>query len=164
MERIYPLRYFKVYTLPVLRPSYYRRATRGDGGWEVSRVLFWKSIKVPWFWKKGPDCIHLCVIFFIQNVVLRVSRKKNAKVYPVGLSFLVFLTKCLWKCPNSMKPSWPCKNFWLRACISFGNFCHPQTRSSHDFLAGGLGYWFPKFSFSWYGWQLEISDLVSLVG
>ena len=125
-----------MYTLPALRPSYYRRATRGDGGWEVSRVFFWKSIKVSWFWKKGPDCIHLCVIFFIQNVVLRVFRKKNAKVYPVGLSFLVFLTKCLWKCPNSMRPSRPWKISGCVPVLVLGIFATPKQDLAMIFWQG----------------------------
>ena len=53
---------------------------------------FWKSKKVPWFWKKGPDCVHLWGKFFIENVVLRVSRRKNFKTFPCGTSIsCVFL-------------------------------------------------------------------------
>ena len=33
----------------------------------------------PVFGKKGPHCFHLWVQFSIQNVVLRVSRRKNSK-------------------------------------------------------------------------------------
>ena len=32
------------------------------------------------FGKKGRDCIHHWVKFSIQNVVLRVSRRKNYKI------------------------------------------------------------------------------------
>ena len=32
---------------------------------------------------KGPDCVHLWV-----NVVLRVSRKKNSKLFPCGATFV----------------------------------------------------------------------------
>ena len=42
--------------------NFNRRATRGG---RASPALFWKSKKVPWFWKKGTDCIHLCVKFSI---------------------------------------------------------------------------------------------------
>ena len=40
--------------------------------------------------KKGPDCTHLWVKFSIDNVVLivlRVSRRKNAKIFPCGVLF-----------------------------------------------------------------------------
>ena len=39
----------------------------------------------------------------IQNIVLRVSRKKAPKFLLAG-PFSVFLTKCLSKCPSSTKP------------------------------------------------------------
>ena len=35
------------------------------------------------------------------------------KFFPAG-PFLMFLTKCLSKCPNSTKPPLTLKNFWLR--------------------------------------------------
>ena len=37
--------------------------------------------------KKGPDCAHLWVKFSIDNVVLRVSRRKSAKIFPCGVLF-----------------------------------------------------------------------------
>ena len=40
--------------------------------------------------KKDPDCVHLWVKFSIQNVVLRVSGRKNSKIFPGGTFFLVF--------------------------------------------------------------------------
>ena len=64
------------------------------------------------FSKKDPDCVHPQVKFTIQNVVFRVSRRKNFEIFPAGLFFLEFLTKCLSKCPNFTKPS-VLKNFWL---------------------------------------------------
>ena len=66
--------------------------------------FFLKIKKVKWFWKKCPDCVHPWVNFFIQNVGLRVSRRKNLKLFHAGRFFLLFLTKYLLKCPNSMKP------------------------------------------------------------
>ena len=165
-----------MYSLPVLRP-YYGCATRevgamvgGRGGWEVFPTLSWKSKKVPWFWKKGPDCIHFCVIFSIQNVVLRVSRGEKCKSFPCEAFFSCVFVEMFIEVPKFHETYSALKNFLLRACVSFGNLPHPQTRSSHDFLARGLGclirhgYWSPKFSFSWCDWQLEISDLVNLVG
>ena len=40
------------------------------------------------FWKKSPDCVHLWVKFFIQNVVLRVYGRK--KMFPWRASFWCF--------------------------------------------------------------------------
>ena len=37
------------------------------------------------FGKKGPDCYW--VKFSIQNIVLRVSRRKNLEMFPCGASF-----------------------------------------------------------------------------
>ena len=46
---------------------------------EASPALYWKSKKkCPNFGKKRPDCVHLWVKFSIQNVVLRVPRRKNS--------------------------------------------------------------------------------------
>ena len=50
--------------------------------------------------KKGPDSVYLWVKFSIQNLVLRVSRRKNSKCFPCWVFCSCFLTK----------------NFWLRAC------------------------------------------------
>ena len=61
--------------------------------------FFENQKKCPDFGKKGPDSVYLCPKFSIQNVVLRVSRRKNSKI--------VFLTKCLSKCPNSPKHPLP---------------------------------------------------------
>ena len=63
---------------------------------------FPKIEKKPWFWKKYPDRVHLWVKFSIQNVILRVSRRK--KCFPGG-TFFLFLTKYLSTCPSSTKPS-----------------------------------------------------------
>ena len=37
--------------------------------------------KNPDFGGKDPDCVHLQVKFAIQNVVLRVSRRKSSKYF-----------------------------------------------------------------------------------
>ena len=39
------------------------------------------------FGNKGPYCLHLRVESFIQNVVLRVSRRKSSKIFPCGTVF-----------------------------------------------------------------------------
>ena len=65
------------------------------------------------FRKKGPNCVHPWVESSIQNVVLRVSRRKSSKIFPCWAFFLQFSMKNLSKCPNSTKPA--LKNFWLLA-------------------------------------------------
>ena len=47
---------------------------------------------MPWFWKKGRDCIHLWIEFSVQNVDLRVSRRNNSKILPGG----AFVFLCFW--------------------------------------------------------------------
>ena len=50
----------------------------GGGGEGGLPALFWKSKKLPWVWKKKcPDCVHPLVKFAIQDVVLRVSKRKK---------------------------------------------------------------------------------------
>ena len=51
----------------------------------------WK--KCPDFGKKGPDCVNLWVKFSIQNIVLRVSARKNSKMFPSGA---FFHEMCFW--------------------------------------------------------------------
>ena len=46
--------------------------------------------KCPDFRKKIPDCVHPLVKFTIQNVVLRVSQRKNFKIFPAGPFFGIF--------------------------------------------------------------------------
>ena len=47
-------------------------------------VLFENQKKYPDFGKKIPDCVHLWVKFSIQNVALRVSRRKKSIMLPWG--------------------------------------------------------------------------------
>ena len=71
---------------------------------QASPALFETRKKCPYFGKNGPDCIHRCVKFYIQNV-LRVSRRKNSKMFPWGAVYeemfievqqnLSFPEKCL---------------------------------------------------------------------
>ena len=39
------------------------------------------------FGKKGPNCVHPWVKSSIQNVVLRVCRRKSSKIFPCGTFF-----------------------------------------------------------------------------
>ena len=52
--------------------------TQLAGGRDIPSSFFKIEKKVPWFWKKCPDCVHLRVN---QNSVLRVSRRKNSKIF-----------------------------------------------------------------------------------
>ena len=80
---------------------------------EASSALFENQKRCSDFGNKSLDCFNLWIRFSIQNVVLRVSRKKNPKCFPGGSLFLVFLIcflvffcafdmfwKCLSKCPS----------------------------------------------------------------
>ena len=84
---------------------------------KASPALFENRKKCPDFGKKGPDCIHVGVKFSIQNINLRVSRRKNSKIFPF---FLVLLMKCLSKCPKPPSPA--LKLFWFRICTHY-SFC-----------------------------------------
>ena len=90
-------------------------AQLGGNGEEASPTHFWKSKKVPGFWKKGPDCIHLCVKFSIQNVVLRISRTKKFQIFPCGASFSCVFDEVFIEVSKFHETSPVLKNFWLRA-------------------------------------------------
>ena len=62
-------------------------------------------------WKKCGGFGNKCPM----SIDFMVSRRKTTKYFLVGPFFLVFLTKCLLKCPSSMKPLLPW-NYWLHAC------------------------------------------------
>ena len=103
----------------------YRKTGAQLGGGGASPVLFWKSKKVHWFWKKSPNCVHPCVESSVQIVVLRVSRRKSPKIFPCG-AFFGFLIKRLSKCPNST--NLPCPEKFLivhlrRYQTQFYRFC-----------------------------------------
>ena len=75
------------------------------------------------FEKKYPDRVHLWVKSSIQNVVLRVSRRKSAKCSPAGPFFLVLFTKCLSKCPSSTKHLLPGKISGWVPTLRHYSFC-----------------------------------------
>ena len=63
------------------------------------------------------DCDRLWVQFFIKNVVSRVSRRKNPKMFPCGPSFSCVFDKMLIEVPQLHNPPpFALKNFWLRTC------------------------------------------------
>ena len=97
--------------------------------------------KCPDFWKKGSVCVHLWVKFSIQNAVLRVSRRKDSKMFPCnGSKFSIqnavlrasrrkdskmfpcngslsnVFTKSISKCPPL--PPFVLKSFWLHNCTN----------------------------------------------
>ena len=85
-------------------------------------LLLLKTKKVPWFWIKR--CLTV-LESSIQNVVLRVSRRKSSKNFACGaFFFLVFLTKSLSKCPISTKPpmSWKRSGMLLVRTVYSGIF------------------------------------------
>ena len=51
------------------------------GRQKASPALFENRKKCPDCGKKDPDCDHRWVKCSIQNVVLRVSRRKNSKIF-----------------------------------------------------------------------------------
>ena len=79
----------------------------GGGGFPCPFLKIEK--KCPDFGIKGPNYVHPWVKSSIQNVVLRVSRRKSSEIFPCELFFLALLTKGLSKCPNSTKPPLPLK-------------------------------------------------------
>ena len=80
----------------------YTHNNRGKG--KASSSFFENRKKCGGFGNKCP-----------MSIDFMVSRRKTTKYFLVGPFFLVFLTKCLLKCPSSMKPLLPW-NYWLHAC------------------------------------------------
>ena len=66
-------------------------AQQGRRG-EVSPALFENWEKCHDFGKKYRDCVHHWVKFSIQNLVLRVSRRKKSKMFFCGAFFFL----CFW--------------------------------------------------------------------
>ena len=65
-----------------------RRATRSGRGGGALPCPFLKIKKnCPDFRKKDPDCVHPYVKFAIYNVVLRVSSRRDFKIFPCGNFF-----------------------------------------------------------------------------
>ena len=62
-------------------------------------AVFENRKKCPDFWKKGLDCVYTWVKFSIQNVVLRVSRRKNSKMFPCGASFSIVIDQIFIEVP-----------------------------------------------------------------
>ena len=77
----------------------------GRGGGRGAPLLFFENrMKCPDFGQKGPNCVHPLVESPVQNVVLKVSRRKSSRNFPCRAFLLVYLTKSFLKRPNSIKP------------------------------------------------------------
>ena len=59
----------------------------GAGGLPCPLLKIEKRVDIG---KKGPDCVHLWVLFFIQNVILGVSWRKTPKCFLAGPLFIKF--------------------------------------------------------------------------
>ena len=57
------------------------------------------------FGRKNTDYVYQWVKFSIQNAVLRVSRRKNSKMFPCGTSFSFFLRRN--NCRSALVPQLP---------------------------------------------------------
>ena len=68
-------------------------------------------------WKKSPDCVHLWIKFFIRNVVLTVSWRKNSKIFPSRVFLPCVFDEMFIEVPQFDETSSALKNFWLRACM-----------------------------------------------
>ena len=55
-----------------------------------SLPFFENRRECPEFGKKGPDCVHHWVTFFIQNVVSKVSRRKISNIFHYRVFFSCF--------------------------------------------------------------------------
>ena len=82
-----------------------RHTTRGEG--RGLPCPFLKIERSALILEKKTLTVHPWVESPIQNVVLRVSRRKSSRKFPCGTFFLVHLTKGFWKCPNSINFSSP---------------------------------------------------------
>ena len=65
-------------------------AQLGEKGEAFPALLEYRQ-KCPNFGEKGP--MHILVKFFIQNIDLKISRRKKSKIFLGGGFFLVFLEK-----------------------------------------------------------------------
>ena len=96
-----------------------------EGGWRGGGLPcpFLKIKKnCPDFRKKDPDCVHPFVKFAIYNVILRVSSRRDFKLFPCGNFFSGIFDEIFIGVPLSRKvPS--LKYFWLRAWGPPNNPC-----------------------------------------
>ena len=66
---------------------------------------------------EDPDFALLSVKFLIENVFLRVSTRRNSKIFPAwGFYFLWFLRNGFLRVPCFRETSPSLKKLWLHAC------------------------------------------------
>ena len=85
------------------------------GGFPCPFLKIKKS--APNFRKKDPDCVHPYVKFTIQNVVLRVSKTKNFKIFPCGAFFSESFEEMFIGVHQFHETSPFLKNFRFRSCF-----------------------------------------------
>ena len=64
----------------------------GEGGGDAYPILFLKLKKIALILEKKPGCVNPYVKFTIQNVVLRVFKRKIFNIFPAEPFSLEFLT------------------------------------------------------------------------
>ena len=64
----------------------------GEGGGDAYPILFLKLKKITLILEKKPGCVNPYVKFTIQNVVLRVFKRKIFNIFPAEPFSLEFLT------------------------------------------------------------------------
>ena len=92
------------------------------GGRGRSPLPLFENQKCLCFGKKGPDCVHLCVEFSIQNANSRVFRWKNSKMFPClqGLfSFFLFFWQNVY-CSVLVPRNLPCPEKFVIAHLPSG--------------------------------------------
>ena len=92
------------------------------GGRGRSPLPLFENQKCLGFGKKGPDCVHLCVEFSIQNANSRVFRWKNSKMFPClqGLfSFFLFFWQNVY-CSVLVPRNLPCPEKFVIAHLPSG--------------------------------------------
>ena len=111
LKFIYPFLYMKISCLCFIMFHFFRSnqhfALRFMASFLLICTTRGNQKKCPDFGKKCPDSVHPLLKFVIQNVVLRVSKRKNSEIFLCGAFFLDFLIKCLSKCSNFTKPPLP---------------------------------------------------------
>ena len=86
--------------------------------------------------QKSPDCVLFWIEFFIQNVVLGVSRRKNFKMFPCGVSFSCAFVEIFIKVPYYNNPPPPSSllaflSWKISGCaraLMHYSFCNPPLK------------------------------------
>ena len=116
-------KYYAIQVIGRQKTCDYRRATKGGRGDLPCPFLKIKK-KCSDFRKKGPDCVLPYVKFSIQNVVLRVSKRKRFKIFPCGAFFSGIFYEMFIGEPKFHETSPALKNFLLRAWTIVSNILH----------------------------------------